>query len=170
MVLQKILMLFTTLLILVDKFSYVGLFLLSIISNVVFIFIPFPMGPLIFTFGSRFNPLLVAIIASIGSMIGSSIKYLIGLGSKEILGKKYEKEILRVRNAFEKYNFFWWIVAIGLTPFPDDPVTIFCGMIKYDFKKYFIAMLMGRLILNFIIAYAGYYSIKSIVDILEISI
>lgn len=170
MVSQKFLLLLINLFVLVDKFGYLGLFLISLVTGALLIFIPFPIGTVVFTLGGRLNPLLVAIIAAVGSTIGGSTKYLIGLGGKEILEKRYEKEMTRVRNAFEKYNFFWWIVAVCLTPFPDDPVSIFCGIVKYDFKKYFIAMLMGRLIINFIVAYAGYYSINSVLKIFEINI
>lgn len=170
MIFQKFVLLLVNFFILAEKFGYLGLFLVSVITGALLIFVPFPLGAIVFVLGGTLNPLLVAIIAAVGSTIGGSTKYLIGLGGKEILEKKYEKEMVRVRNAFEKYNFFWWIVAIGLTPFPDDPVSIFCGIVKYDFKKYFIAMLMGRLILNFITAYAGYYSVNSLLDIFGISL
>lgn len=153
----------------IQQWGYLGVFIISIITSASFFFIPFPMAPLVFILGGMLNPLILAIIVAVGSTIGSSVKYLIGLGGKEILEKKYSKELRRIRNAFEKYNFFMWIIAVTLTPFPDDPVIIFCGIVKYDFKKYFFAMLIGRLIMNFILAYAGYYSIDTILKILGIN-
>ncbi|MBU5689509.1 MAG: VTT domain-containing protein [Candidatus Aenigmatarchaeota archaeon] len=149
-----------------DKLGYVGLAITSLLSSA--LFIPFPLPVIVFTMGANMNPILVAIIASLFSTIGSSVKYLLGLGGKEILQKKYEKEITKVRQAFERYNFFWWLFAVGLTPFPDDPVSIFCGIVKYDFKKYFLSMLLGRLVLYTIVSVAGYYSISSLVKIINV--
>ncbi len=150
-----------------DKLGYLGLAITSILSSA--LFLPFPLPVLVFTMGANMNPFIVAIIASVFSSIGSSVKYLIGLGGKELLETKYEKEIKKIREAFEKYNFFWWLFAIGLTPFPDDPVSIFCGIVKYDFKKYFTAMFLGRLVLYTIVSFAGYYSISAIVNIIKIT-
>ncbi|MCS7135407.1 MAG: VTT domain-containing protein, partial [Candidatus Aenigmarchaeota archaeon] len=121
-----------------DQLGYLGLAATSLLSTA--LFLPFPLTVLIFTMGANMNPLLVAVISAFFGTVGSSVKYVLGLGGKELLERKYEKEISKVRKAFEKYNFFWWIFAVSLTPFPDDPVTIFCGIVKYDFKKYFLAM------------------------------
>ncbi|MEM5799756.1 MAG: VTT domain-containing protein [Candidatus Aenigmatarchaeota archaeon] len=150
-----------------DQLGYIGLAITSLISSG--LFLPFPLPILVFTMGANMNPFLVATIAAFFSTIGSSVKYLLGLGGKELLEKKYEKEILKVRNAFEKYNFFWWIFAVSLTPFPDDPVSIFCGIVKYDFKKYFFAMFLGRILLYMIVSFAGYYSISAIVKLIKIT-
>jgi len=150
-----------------DKLGYLGLAITSLLSSA--LFLPFPLPILVFTMGANMNPFLVAILSSLFSTIGSSVKYLLGLGGKELLEKKYEKEIFKVRNAFEKYNFFWWIFAVSLTPFPDDPVSIFCGIVKYDFKKYFVAILLGRILLYTIVSFAGYYSISAIVNIIKIT-
>lgn len=150
-----------------DQLGYLGLAVTSLLSSA--LFIPFPLPVIVFTMGANMNPILVAIIAALFSTIGSSVKYLIGLGGKEILEKKYEKEIKKVREAFEKYKFFWWLFAVSLTPFPDDPVSIFCGIVKYDFKKYFLSMILGRLLLYFIVSFAGYYSISALVKIINIT-
>ncbi|MBU5688640.1 MAG: VTT domain-containing protein [Candidatus Aenigmarchaeota archaeon] len=150
-----------------DQLGYIGLAITSLLSSA--LFLPFPLPILVFTLGANMNPFLVGLIAAFFSSVGSSVKYLIGLGGKELLEKKYEKEIKTVRQAFEKYNFFWWLFAVGLTPFPDDPVSIFCGIVKYDFKKYFFAMFLGRLMLYMIVSFAGYYSISAIINLIKIT-
>ncbi|MEM5878557.1 MAG: VTT domain-containing protein [Candidatus Aenigmatarchaeota archaeon] len=150
-----------------DQLGYIGLAITSMLSSA--LFIPFPLPIVVFTMGANMNPILVALIAALFSTIGSSVKYLIGLGGKEILEKKYEKEISKVREAFEKYKFFWWLFAVGLTPFPDDPVSIFCGIVKYDFKKYFLSMFLGRLVLYLVVSLAGYYSISALVKIINVT-
>jgi membrane protein YqaA with SNARE-associated domain len=124
---------------------------------------------LVFALGSILNPLILSIIVAVGSTIGSSVKYLIGLGGKEILKKKYSKELEKVRKAFEKHKFFLWIIIVTLTPIPDDPISIFCGIVKYDFRKYFFAVLIGRLIIYSVFAYAGYYSIDFVARMLGVS-
>jgi membrane protein YqaA with SNARE-associated domain len=103
----------------------------------------------------------------LGSAIGESTGYLLGLGGKKILEKKYAKGIKRVKKVFEKYGSDFWIILLAVTPLPDDVVGIICGIIKYDFKRYFLAVFIGKLILSLIVAYAGHYSLNWVLDYVE---
>ena len=105
------------------------------------------------------NPFFVAVFSAVGSTIGETIGYVLGLGGKELLGKKYSKELKKINKIFEKFGSFWWIIITVATPLPTDIAGIFCGMIRYDFKKFLVAVLIGKLISSLIIAYTGYYMI-----------
>ncbi len=109
----------------------------------------------------------VALITALGSTIGETTGYLLGLGGKRILEKKYKKQIKRVNNMFQKYGSDLWIIILGATPLPDDIAGIFCGLIRYDFKRYFIATFIGKFILSLALAYAGYYSLNWVLDFLS---
>jgi len=138
----------------------------SLLGSASIIF-PLPSLILTFTFGLVLNPFLVGLVTALGSAIGESTGYLLGLGGKRILEKRYAKGIKRVKKTFEKYGSSFWIILLAATPLPDDIVGIICGIIKYDFKKYFIALFIGKLILSLILAYAGYYSLNWILDYVE---
>ena len=150
----------------IDKWGYLGIFLVSLIGSASILF-PIPTFILIFTFASTLNPFLVALFASIGSTIGETTGYLLGLGGKEILEDKYSRQLEKIKKVFKKYGSVAWIIILGATPLPDDIAGIFCGVIRYDFKKYLIATFIGKLILYLILAYSGYYSIGWVLDYVQ---
>ncbi len=49
-------------------------------------------------------------------------------------------------------------------PFPFDVIGILCGLIKYDVKKFFAAVFIGRFALYLALAYAGSMGIKIVLD------
>ena len=142
----------------VAKYGYFGIFIISFVSSAS-IFLPIPYFILLFTFGATLNPVIFAVVAAFGASIGKTVSYIIGLGGKELLEKKYDKQLKKFKKTFEKYNPAIWLFLIGATPLPDDPVVILCGMIRYDFRKYFIALFLGKLVLSLILTLAGFYSI-----------
>jgi len=151
----------------VDKYGYFGIFIISLVSSLN-PFVPIPYFVLLFTFGPVLNPFLLAIVAALGASIGKTLSYVIGLGGKEILEKRFNKQIKKLKKSFEKYKPEVWVFLIGLTPIIDDPVIILCGIIKYDFKKFFIALFLGKLILSLILTLAGYYSINWVLNYFDI--
>lgn len=58
------------------------------------------------------------------------------------------------------------IFIFALTPPPDDLLHVTFGIIKYDSKKAFTAMLLGKIILNMMVAYAGMYGFSSVLDLM----
>jgi len=146
----------------INTWGYIGIFLTSFITSA--IVIPFPGFIMIFSFASVLNPALLAFAAALGASLGSLTSYMIGLGGKELLEKKYEKQLIKMKHTFKKYGSFLWIIIVNLTPIPDNLISAFCGIIRYDFKKYFLAMFIGKLILSLILAYAGHYSINWVVS------
>jgi len=150
----------------VNKWGYLGIFFISLISSASILF-PIPNFILIFTLGSTLNPFLVGLFAAIGSTIGETTGYLLGLGGKEILEDKYSKQLEKIKKMFKKYGSVIWIIIVSATPLPDDIIGVFCGVIRYDFKKYFIATFIGKLILSLILSYAGYYSLNWVLDYLQ---
>ena len=150
----------------VSKWGYLGLFFISFLGSATIIF-PIPNFFLIFTFGAVLNPFLVALVSAFGSAVGESTSYLVGLGGKKLLEKRYNKQIKKIRKTFEKYGSDLWIFILAATPLPDDIVGIFCGVIRYDFRRYFLALFLGKLVLSFILAIAGYYSLNWIFDYIQ---
>jgi membrane protein DedA with SNARE-associated domain len=162
---------------LVYAFGYLGLFAASLIGSASVI-LPVPIFLLIFVAGSLLNPLLVGIIAGIGSAIGELTSYAVGLGGRKLLdkGKKKKKPakaegaskwFMRAEAWMKKRGGFVVIFIFAVTPLPDDVIGIICGGIKYDIKKYFIACLLGKLILSLFIAYAGFYGVGWILNYLN---
>lgn len=153
---------------LVYNWGYLGMLFISFVESASFIPIPTSSGVLLFVFGAILNPFLLALSAALGGSLGQGINYLIGLGGKEILPKKYTRELEVVRKKFEKYGASLWIIIASMTPFPDAIIAIFCGVIKYDFKRYFLALFVGRLILCLFFTMTGYYSLMWVMGLLNL--
>jgi len=151
----------------VAKYGYFGIFIISLVSSIN-PFIPIPYFILLFTFGPVLNPFFLALVAALGASIGKTLSYVIGLGGKELLEKKFDKQLKKFKKIFERYKPSIWLFLIGLTPLPDDPVVIMCGIIRYDFRKYFIALFLGKFILSLILTLSGFYSINWILNYFNI--
>ncbi len=125
------------------------------------IFIGVPGGSyivILFAIGLGLNPLLIGLLAGIGSATGELTGYMIGLGS-EITIEKYEKKIPRIMKKLMKLfknAGFWLVFLAALLPTPFDVIGILSGMSKYDLKKFYAATILGRIIRSLFVAYGGY--------------
>jgi membrane protein DedA with SNARE-associated domain len=160
---------------LVYAFGYLGVFLGSLLGSAT-ILLPVPSFILIFVAGSLLNPFAVGIIAGIGSAIGELTSYAVGRGlhygknklSDKRKNKPKGREIFRKNAKWIKRFNVWFhskygfvlIVIFAATPLPDDVLGLYCGAIKYNWKKFFAASLIGKIILSLLIAYAGYYGLE----------
>jgi len=81
----------------VDKYGYFGIFIISLLSSLS-PFLPIPYFVLLFTFGPVLNPFFLALIAALGASIGKTLSYVIGLGGKELLEKKFNKQLKKLRS------------------------------------------------------------------------
>jgi membrane protein YqaA with SNARE-associated domain len=157
---------------LVNTFGYLGIFLASLIGNASII-LPLPSAIFIFIGGKFLNPFLVGIVAAIGGAIGELTAYALGAGGgglfkkgkgkrKNEIKKMKKKEggwFIRANKWFQSHNGFLIVFIFSVLPLPHDVIGIICGAIRYDIKKFFIATLLGRLVMYTFIAYAGYYGL-----------
>ena len=151
------------------KYGYIGIFLISLIGSLT-IFLPLPSAIFVFAAGAFLNPFLVGLFAGIGSAIGEFTGYALGLGGRKIMKKKWKKEIKKIEGLFQKYGGFLVILIFAATPLPDDITGIVAGILKYPVKKYFLASLIGKIILHLIIAYAGFYGTTWVLQYLGLNL
>ena len=161
---------------LVSAFGYLGVFLGSLIGSAS-IFLPVPSFLFVFLAGKLLDPFLVGVVSGIGSAIGELTAYAVGFGivyGKARLGgkkgrkkrrdKSGEKWFHRINRLFHGKHGFVVILAFAATPLPDDIAGLYFGAIRYDIRKFFLAMLIGKIILGLLIAYAGYFGIGALSD------
>jgi len=147
-------------------YGYLGIFLISLLSSATIIF-PIPSAAFVFASGPILNPFFVGLLAGLGAAIGEFTGYALGIGGRKVMRKKWKKDIKNIEKLFQKYGGFFVILFFAATPLPDDLTGVFAGIIKYPVKKFFIACLIGKVILHLILAYAGFYSTRWILDILS---
>jgi membrane protein YqaA with SNARE-associated domain len=150
------------------SYGYIGIFLISLIGSATVIF-PIPSAAFVFAAGLYLNPFLLGLFAGLGAAIGEFTGYALGWGGRKVIKNKWKKWIIRTEEAFQKYGGFWVIVFFAVTPLPDDIVGIIAGTLKYPVKKFFIASLVGKVILHLILAYGGFYGIGWILQYFGLS-
>jgi membrane protein YqaA with SNARE-associated domain len=136
--------------------GYPGVFLVSLLGNASIVF-PVPSFLVVFAVGSLLNPWLVGIIAGLGAAIGELTGYILGMGGRHAIRKRYGKDLERVKGWVESHGMFSVLVLFAATPLPDDIVGIIGGMVRYDLKRFFLAVLIGKVILHVGIALGGLY-------------
>ncbi|MFH0987228.1 MAG: VTT domain-containing protein [Candidatus Micrarchaeota archaeon] len=138
---------------LVEQYWILGAFLMGFMSSGS-LFLPTPSFIVVFLMGAKFNPILLGISAGLGAAVGELIGYYLGMAGHKFT-KKYDHELGHVKCLFERYHGQLVIFFFALTPLPFDIVGIFCGVIKYPFRKFFIPTVAGKIIKYTVIAYAG---------------
>jgi membrane protein DedA with SNARE-associated domain len=144
-----------------QSYGYVGAFLINLIASASII-LPLPAAAFVFAFGAVSNPLLVGISSGVGATIGEITGSLIGLGGGRLIGKKWKGSLDSTSRLFKRYGGFFIIFAFSVTPLPDDIAGIAAGVLKYPLKKFLVASLAGKVILNVALAYAGFYGLQEI--------
>ncbi|MCK5593224.1 VTT domain-containing protein, partial [Candidatus Bathyarchaeota archaeon] len=137
------------------------------------VFFPLPYTVIIFTLGGLkdsvgeawvFEPIWIAIAAGIGSAVGEFSGYLLGFGGRKAIGEKYKKKMEFLMKVFDRFGPIV-IFLFALTPLPDDLLFIPLGVMRYSIIKALIPAIIGKICMNFIIAYSGRLSIQIIRDI-----
>lgn len=149
------------------QYGYFGIFLIALIGALS-IFVPIPYTVVIFTLGGFksggiyvFDPIWIALAAGLGSAVGEFSAYLIGLGGRKAIGDRYRKKMDLLVKVFNRYGAIV-IFIFALTPLPDDLIFIPLGIMRYSVLKAFAPALIGKISMNFIVAYSGRLSIQAI--------
>jgi membrane protein DedA with SNARE-associated domain len=138
--------------------GYLGIFVVSILGNAS-IFLPVPVFVISFFAGAILNPWLVGISAGVGAAIGELTGYVLGIGGREVIKSKNKKWLSKAKKWSDNKGVFPVIILFAVTPLPYDIIGILAGIIKYDLKRFFLATVIGKVIINVILAWAGFYSV-----------
>ncbi len=148
-------------------YGLLGIFIGSMVANATIVF-PIPFDAVIFFVGSNpafiglsgglfFDLLALAVIAGLGAAIGEMTSYLAGLtGVKAIEGfsNKQLVQLEQIRVRLKKHGVPL-IVGMTLLPFPFDLLGLAAGIIRFDFRKFFLGAFIGKSLRYFIVAYSG---------------
>lgn len=115
--------------------------------------IPLPVPHLFISFGAMYPPALVAVIGSTFNLIGATVDYKFG---ENIIphGSFYRKKVEPHLSKLHKHGF-WGVVLAAFVPVVLEPITVASGYVKYDIRKYYIAVFIGRTMRFYIYAKFG---------------
>jgi membrane protein YqaA with SNARE-associated domain len=149
---------------LVGTYGYLGVFLVSMLGSAT-IFLPLPSTFVVFFSAAFLNPLLLGLVGGLGAAIGELTGYVLGFGGKKLIERKWKKKLVETEKLFQKHGGFLIILIFAATPLPDDIVGLLGGSLGYPVKRFFLATLIGKIILHLILAYGGYYSLNWVLEV-----
>jgi len=148
---------------LVTIYGYLGAFVVCVLGNFSII-IPIPFALVVYAFGATLNPLLLGLVSGLGSTVGEMFSYFLGWGGRKVIESRYGSRLDAVEKLIDRYGALT-VFLVALLPMPDDLLLIPLGMMKYDIKKTFIAMLLGKTLMCTLLAYAGAFSFSYMRDV-----
>ncbi len=144
--------------------GYLGLTIVSFFGSLV-PFVPIPSFVLLVTMavGTQFDIHILAIIGAVTATAAKQIIFYISYGGRRIISEKTKKRMKPFQKLVKRYGATAAFVAAA-TPIPDDIVYIPLGLSKYSPKKFFIATLLGKLVLCYILVLISHYMGLSILE------
>ena len=144
-----------------ENYGYLGAFVISIIFNATLIL---PAGNMLIqmTLGATMlNPVLLGVVSGGGAAIGEITGYVAGRSGRGLIAKS------RMYTQIEEWVRKWGVLTIfvfSIVPVVFDLVGIAAGALRVPFWKFFIACMLGRMVLYVImisLASQGYEWILS---------
>jgi uncharacterized membrane protein YdjX (TVP38/TMEM64 family) len=145
-------------------FGYPGIFLIALMANAT-VFLPAPGVAVVFAMGSIFHPLGVALAAGTGGALGELSGYLAGFSGQAVVEKT--KLYARIHPWVVKYGI-WAILVLSAIPNPFfDIAGVAAGIAKMSLRSFLVACWIGQLIKMAFFAYAGFYSLDWLVNLVS---
>jgi membrane protein YqaA with SNARE-associated domain len=133
-------------------YGYLGVFVISLILNATVI-IPVSAMAVIASLGPVLPPpFFVGVVGGIGAGIGEMTGYVAGRAGRELLAKN--KIYIRVERWVQRWGMMA-VFVLSIFPFLFDIVGIIAGATRMPVWKFFIACMLGRMILYISVAYIG---------------
>ncbi|MEM4311236.1 MAG: VTT domain-containing protein [Nitrososphaerales archaeon] len=141
--------------------GYLGAFLSGFLGSSSLFISVFPSFIVVPFLATQLNPLLIGILAGLGAGLGQFLHYYVGLGGRKFLGsfsfKRLDKYLELMKNKLQRYTTLI-VFLFAVTPLtPDDIIWIPLGLMRHPKLKPLLAAMAGKVILNLIYAYAGFY-------------
>lgn len=146
-----------------SKYGYVGVLIVSLLAGVTLL-VPVPSVFIVFTLGAVLNPVLVGLIAGGGEAVGSMGVYLTGLSSARAF-HALDHTVMAKFRAWIKSRGALSVFAMSAIFNPlFYPFTAIAGMMHFGWWRFFILCLAGKSLKNILVAGAGFYGLKFIID------
>ncbi|MGB6873663.1 MAG: VTT domain-containing protein [Dehalococcoidia bacterium] len=147
----------------IAEWGYFGCFFINVLTNGTFILPGFGIV-LTFTLGGVLNPAIVGAVAGIGEAIGATGAYFTGYAGRRLFRDSNSGLYLRFSNIIDRHGsksiFF---VSAVLSPF-FYPFAVFLGMVRFGWVRFFLATWAGRTVKSMVLAYLGYFGLRSILQ------
>jgi len=144
--------------------GYLGLTIVSFFGSLI-PFVPITSFVLVATMavGEQFDIHVLVLIAALTSTAAKQIIFYVSYGGRKIISEKTKKRMMPFQKLVKRYGGSAAFVAAA-TPIPDDLVYIPLGLAKYNPKRFFVATLLGKIVLNYVIVLISHYMGLSLLE------
>ena len=144
--------------------GYLGLTIVSFFGSLI-PFVPIPSFVLVATMavGEQFDIHVLVLIAALTSTAAKQIIFYASYGGRKIISEKTKKRMKPFQKLVKRYGGSAAFVAAA-TPIPDDLVYIPLGLAKYNPKRFFVATLLGKFVLYYVIVLISHYMGLSLLE------
>ena len=144
--------------------GYLGLTIVSFFGSLI-PFVPIPSFVLLATMavGDQFDIHVLALSAALAATVAKQIIFYASYGGRKIISEKTKKRMKPFQKLVKRYGGSAAFVAAA-TPIPDDLVYIPLGLAKYNPKRFFVATLLGKIILYYVIVLISHYTGLSLLE------
>jgi len=144
--------------------GYLGLAIVSFFGSLI-PFVPIPSFVLVATMavGEQFDIHILVLIAALTSTAAKQIIFYVSYGGRKIISEKTKKRMKPFQKLVKRYGGSAAFAAAA-TPIPDDLVYIPLGLAKYNPKRFFVATLLGKLVLYYVIVLISHYMGLSLLE------
>lgn len=146
----------------IAQWGYVGLFVISVISNGTFMIFPGFAIVLTFTLGGVLNPAIVGAVAGIGEAMGAIGAYFTGYAGRGLLQDSNSAFYRRFSNIVDRHGSKAIFFASAILSPIFYPFAVFLGMLRFGFVSFLLATWAGRTVKGMALAYLGYFGLGSI--------
>jgi len=138
-----------------EQWGYFGAFLISVIGNAT-ILLPMPGLLLVIALGTILNPLLVSLIAGLGSAIGELSGYIVGYSGHEIARNNRNNRWFVRADRWMRKRGTVTIFVFALAPFlPLDVAGIIASAFHFPVWKFLVACFFGKTLLLLLMVYSA---------------
>lgn len=145
----------------VQHYGYFGAFIISVLAGAT-ILVPIPGILVVFTLGSVLHPALLGVVSGLGEAVGSIGIYLSGYSGRKAVQKLPPEFFVKFSDWIQRRGkIAIFLMSAILNPL-FYPFTAIAGMLRFGLLKFFFLCFGGKAVKNIVIAYLGYFGLRSI--------
>jgi membrane protein YqaA with SNARE-associated domain len=146
------------------NYGYLGAFVVALISSATVV-LPVPGIVVIFLLGEFLNPVLLGLVAGVGSALGEITGYMAGFSGQAVLEKsRYYPRL----EGWVKRRGSIVILVLSFVPNPFfDVAGAIAGALRFPLWKFLLMCFLGKSLRYMLIAYAGARTIDWVRELLE---
>ncbi len=151
----------------ISQWGYVGCFLVNVFATGTFV-VPGMGAVITFTLGGVLHPAVVGLVAGLGEATGAVGAYLTGYGGRGLLlSSQMEQRFSGLMQRHGSKAIFLMAVLINPIYYP---FAVWMGVLRVRVGRFFLYTLLGRTLKNLVLAYLGYFGIRTVLQWLGLSV